>query len=483
MRDTWTGKKNLKQKILMFGAGELGQEIFREARRFGSYYLVAVDRYQGTPAGRIADKEYTFKMLDGEAMRMVVEKEEPDIIIPEIEAIDTEILVTLEEEGWFIVPNATATKICMDRRLIRETIAEKAGLLTSRYEYATTADREEFADSVEKIGFPCLSKAIMSSSGRGTYLIRGKEDIEKARNFAIKDARGSGKEVIIEELIEFDTEVTELAIRHLNEDGKIVTSFTRPIGHYQIDGDYHSSWQSPRVEEYLPVAPEDMRTSTSKLEIEPELEIELLHELAKEAELRIYETAKKITETLGGLGVFGCELFVKVKDGKVLIYANECSPRPHDTGMVTYISHPPGLSEGGLHLRAISGRAIPSLYMADEEKRIIEPLYPAATHVLKAPIAVDGYSLEYRGIFEVERALGVEVYHFGKPFSYHEEDKDLGRVAEERMGVILARGSDALDAKERAEIAAHKILMRSRQCSEWKTQDETTDGRRKHLIS
>lgn len=466
----------MKLKLLMFGAGELGQEIFREARRFGCYYLVAVDRYQGTPAGRIADKEYTFNMLDGDAMRMVVEKEEPDIIIPEIEAIDTEMLVTLEEEGWFIVPNATATKICMDRRLIRETIAEKAGVLTSRYEYATTADPEEFTDSVEKIGFPCLSKAIRSSSGRGTYLVRSEEDIEKARTFAIKDARGSGKEVIIEEFIEFDTEVTELAIRHLNEDGKIVTSFTKPIGHYQIDGDYHSSWQSPRVEEYLPVAPEDMITR----ELEPEPEPELMHELAKEAELKIYEASKKITDALGGVGVFGCELFVKVKDGEVLIYGNECSPRPHDTGMVTYISHPPGLSEASLHLRAISGRAIPSMA---EENRIIKPLYPAATHVFKAPIAVEGYCLEYRGIFEIEKIPGIEIYHFGKPFSYHEEDKDVGRVAEERMGIILARGSNALEAKEKAERAAHRILMRSRQCSEWKTQNETTDGRRKHLNS
>lgn len=418
-------------KIVMFGAGELGQEIFREAKRFGFYYLVAVDRYQNTPAGRIADKEYTFNMLNGDAMKSVVYKEQPDIIIPEIEAINTDTLVELEEEGYFVVPNARATKICMNRKLIRKLIDKKAGVKTSKYEFASTEDPKEFKDAVEKIGAPCFSKAIMSSSGKGSYFIKGENDIEKAREHAIKGARGKGNEVIIEEYIDFDTEVTELATRF---DGG--TLFPYPIGHYQLDGDYHSSWQG-KIEEYLPYLPELKKYD---------------EKLALEAKKKIFEAAGKITEALGGVGVFGVELFVRVKDNKVEIYGNECSPRPHDTGMVTYINHFPGLSEGGLHLKAISGRVIP--YEEENGFKVIKPLGNAATHVIKSPI--EGHGLKY-DIGSAEK-YG-ELYIFGKPFSYSFEDRINGFIEEERMGVALSQGRSVYEAKLNAEKAAHSVKI------------------------
>ena len=443
-------------KIVMFGAGELGQEVFREARRFGSYELISVDRYQGAPASKVADKEYVFDMIDGNAMRQVVEKEKPDVIIPEIEAIDTDMLIELEEEGWNVIPNANATKICMNRKLIRKTIAEDADVPTSDYRFTTTEVPEEFRETVMDIGFPCISKAIMSSSGKGSYLIEDESDIEKARKFAIEDARGRGDEAIIEEFIDFDTEVTELAVRHLDSSGDIKTSFPKPVGHYQIDSDYHSSWQGPKVEEYLPWSPEDERKDKR---------------LAKEAEKKIYDVAKKITDELGGLGIFGVEMFVKEENGEVTVYGNECSPRPHDTGMVTYRSHEPGFSEGGLHLKAITGRNIPN--KEENGYKLIECIKPASTHVFKSPRNVRGYGLEYKGIKKAEKYA--EIYHFGKPFAYH--DPHPHRIVEERMGIAISSGENVLEAKKNSEKAAHSIMMKSNQYSKWESQDSV----KKHL--
>jgi phosphoribosylglycinamide formyltransferase 2 len=368
-------------KLLLFGAGELGKEITIEAQRLGME-VVAVDRYERAPAQQVAHKAYTVNMMDANAMRSIVDRELPDIIIPEIEAIDLDVLFEFEEDGYLVTPNAAATHAAMNRERIRELIV-KSGVKTGAYAYTRTDDILEFTDAVEKIGYPCFSKAIMSSSGKGSYFIESRDDIEKAMNAARYETRGSGERAIIEEYIPFDTEVTELAVRHLDEDGNIVTTFPKPVGHYQIDGDYHSSWQSPNIEEYLPYNVDDLGKSARK---DPEL--------AKEAEKKIYDAAQRITDELGGVGVFGCELFVRVRDGKVEVYGNECAPRPHDTGMVTYISHPQGFNEGGLHVRAITGLPVPA--RIEDGYRLFDPLMPAASHVIISP--AQGFDPMYKGL-------------------------------------------------------------------------------------
>ena len=438
-------------KLLLFGAGELGKEIAIEAQRLGME-VIAVDRYERAPAQQVAHKAYTVNMMDANAMRSIVDRERPDVIIPEIEAIDLDILFEFEEDGYLVAPNARATHAAMNRERIRELIVA-SGVKTGAYAYTRTDDLPEFTDAVEKIGYPCFSKAIMSSSGKGSYFIESRDDIEKAMNAARYETRGSGERAIIEEYIPFDTEVTELAVRHLDEDGNIVTTFPKPVGHYQIDGDYHSSWQSPNIEEYLPYNVDDIGKSAQK---DPEL--------AKEAERKIYDAALRITDKLGGVGVFGCELFVRVRDGKVEVYGNECAPRPHDTGMVTYISHPQGFNEGGLHVRAITGLPVPA--RIEDGYRLFDPLMPAASHVIISP--AQGFDPVYKGLFDAMSVQGANIHLFGKPFSYHS-----GGIVEERMGIALAMGADAFDAKRKAEVAAHKILIRTATDREWRGQEET----------
>jgi len=438
-------------KLLLFGAGELGKEIAIEAQRLGME-VVAVDRYERAPAQQVAHKAYTVNMMDANAMRSIVDRERPDVIIPEIEAIDLDVLNEFEEDGYLVTPNAAATHAAMNRERIRELIVA-SGVKTGAYAYTRTDDLSEFTDAVEKIGYPCFSKAIMSSSGKGSYFIESRDDIKAAMDAARYETRGSGERAIIEEYIPFNTEVTELAVRHLDEDGNIVTTFPKPVGHYQIDGDYHSSWHSPNIEEYLPYNVDDIGKSVEK---DPEL--------AKEAERKIYNAARRITDELGGVGVFGCELFVRVRDGKVEIYGNECAPRPHDTGMVTYISHPQGFNEGGLHVRAITGLPVPA--RIEEGYRIFDPLMPAASHVIISQ--AQGFDPMYKGLFDAMSVPGTNIQLFGKPFSYHSR-----WVVEERMGISLAMGADAFDAKRKAEIAAHKILIRTATDREWRGQEET----------
>ena len=452
-------------KILLLGSGELGREVIIQAQRLGMA-TVAVDRYENAPAQQVAHKSYTIDMLDGDAVRHVVELEKPSAIVCEIEAINLDMLMQLEKEGWPVRPNAEAVWITMNRERSRDMIAKKAGVQTSKYVYVDTEDSSAFKDAVEKIGYPCISKAIMSSSGHGSYFIKTQKDIEPARLIALKDARGSGTRAIIEEYIDFDTEVTELAVRHLDENGKIVTSFPRPIGHYQIDGDYHASWQSPNVAEYLPWKPQDIGAKFKPDE-----------DLAKKAEKKIYEAAEKITGALGGLGVFGVELFVKVEDGKVTVFGNECSPRPHDTGMVTFMSHMIGMNEGALHLRAICGLPVPAR-INEDGYRVIDPIMPASSHVIKA--ASGGWDPEFCGIWNAGNMQGVNVYLFGKPNVPYEPDSP--KEVHRRLGIVLATGRDALDAKKKAEISAHKIDMRTRQFEEWVSQDDTLDARKKHLL-
>jgi len=444
-------------KLLLFGAGELGKEIAIEAQRLGME-VIAVDRYERAPAQQVAHKSYTVNMMDANAMRSIVDRELPDIIIPEIEAIDLDILFEFEEEGYLVTPNARATHAAMNRERIRELIV-KSGVKTGAYAYTRTDDLLEFTDAVEKIGYPCFSKAIMSSSGKGSYFIEKPADIKAAMDAARYETRGSGEMAIIEEYIPFDTEVTEIAVRHLDEDGsRIVTTFPKPIGHYQIDGDYHSSWQSPNVGEYLPYNVDEIGKSVDG---DPGL--------AEEAEKKIYDAAQKITDELGGVGVFGCELFVRVRDGEVEVYGNECAPRPHDTGMVTYISHPQGFNEGGLHVRAVAGLPIPA--PVRNGYRMFDPIKPAASHVILSPAR--GFDPEYKGLFDAMTVQCTNIYMFGKPLAYHD-----GWIVEERMGIALALGENAFDAKQKAEVAAHKIRIRTATEPAWRGQEE----RRMHVV-
>ncbi len=419
-------------KLMFLGTGELGQEQIIEAQRLG-IETIAVDRYENSPGMRVADRHYAINMLDAEKLREIVEKEKPDALIPEIEAINLDLLSELEKEGFFVVPNAKATHAAMHRKRIRELIAKEAGVKTSPYMNARTDDPASVKDACEKVGYPCVVKAIQSSSGLGSTDVNGPEEVQKAVDLAVKEARGSSEEVIVEGFIDFDTEVTELATRHYDEDGKIVTTFPKPVGHYQIEGDYHSSWQGPDVSQYLPWKSEDGKVD---------------EDLALKAELKIYEATKKITDALGGVGLFGCELFVKEQDGHVQVYGNEISPRPHDTGLITIATHPVTLSEFGLHIRAVSGLPIPAETV--NGYRVLEPIASGASHVLLSPY--EGKDTSFKGIWDCMSEKGVILKLFGKPEAH----------VNRRMGVVLATADTILEAKKNAEVSAHKIKIKTK---------------------
>lgn len=302
-------------KIMLCGAGELGKEVAIEAQRLG-IEVIALDRYENAPAMQVADKSYTVSMLDGEALRNIVELERPDYIVPEIEAIATETLAELEEEGFNVVPTAKATQLTMNREGIRRLAAEDLGLPTSPYLFADNKD--DFVRAVEQIGWPCVVKPIMSSSGKGQSVIKSADDIDAAWLYAQEGGRAGKGKVIIEGFVEFDYEITLLTVRHIGG-----TSFCEPIGHIQEDGDYRQSWQP--------------------------------HPMSATAMEQAQHIARQVTEALGGRGLFGVELFVK---GDQVIFS-EVSPRPHDTGLVTLISQ--DLSEFALHVRAILGLPIPNI--------------------------------------------------------------------------------------------------------------------------
>lgn len=302
-------------KVLMCGSGELGKEVVIELQRLG-VEVVAVDRYENAPAMQVAHRSYTISMLDGTALRSIIQEEKPDLVVPEIEAIATDTLVELEQEGLHIIPTARATRLTMNREGIRRLAAEELQLKTSPYRFAST--EEAYRAAIEAIGMPCVIKPIMSSSGKGQSTVRAEADIAKSWNYAQEGGRAGAGTVIIEGFVDFDYEITLLTVRH--EGG---TSFCAPIGHMQIDGDYRESWQ-----------PQPMSDKANS-----------------EAE----HIAHSITDGLGGRGLFGVELFVKGDD----VYFSEVSPRPHDTGMVTLISQ--DLSEFALHARAILGLPIPNI--------------------------------------------------------------------------------------------------------------------------
>ncbi|MGC6342420.1 formate-dependent phosphoribosylglycinamide formyltransferase [Bisgaard Taxon 45] len=302
-------------KVMMLGSGELGKEVVIELQRLG-VEVIAVDRYANAPAQQVAHRAYTISMLDGEALKALVEQEKPDYIVPEVEAIATATLIELEQAGFTVIPTAKATQLTMNREGIRRLAAEELGLPTSPYQFVDNFD--DFKRAVEKIGTPCVVKPIMSSSGHGQSVLKSAQDVQRAWEYAQQGGRAGGGRVIVEGFVNFDYEITLLTVRHVQG-----TSFLAPIGHIQIDGDYRESWQ-----------PQAM--SATALE-------------------KAQAIAEKITGALGGRGIFGVEMFVC---GDEVIF-NEVSPRPHDTGMVTLISQE--LSEFALHARAILGLPIPEI--------------------------------------------------------------------------------------------------------------------------
>lgn len=303
-------------RVLFLGGGELGKEVVIELQRYGVEVIV-VDRYENAPGMQVAHRSYAINMLDGEGLRKIIESEKPDYIVPEIEAIATETLVELEKEGFTVIPTANAAWLTMNREGIRRLAAEELGIKTSPYQFAET--REEFDKAVLEVGIPCVIKPIMSSSGKGQSTIKTEADIDTAWNYAQDGGRTGAGKVIVEGFVDFDYEITQLTVRHV--DG---TSYCEPIGHHQVDGDYRQSWQPQAMSE---TAIEQAR-----------------------------DIAKNVTDALGGRGIFGVELFIKGDD----VIFSEVSPRPHDTGMVTMISQ--DLSQFALHARAILGLPIPNIH-------------------------------------------------------------------------------------------------------------------------
>ena len=345
------------KKALLCGSGELGKELAIELQRYG-VEVIALDKYPNAPAMQVAHRSYVFSMLDGPKLREVVECERPDFIIPEVEAIATEELVSLEKEGYRVIPTAQATLLTMNRKGIRKLAAETLSLPTSPYRFAT--NREEFESAVKEIGLPCVIKPIMSSSGHGQSVLRSINDIDKSWNIAQEGGRAGAGEVIVEGFVDFDYEITLLTVRHCAG-----TTFLAPIGHHQVDGDYRESWQpQPMSERALALA---------------------------------QNIAGAITSALGGYGIFGVELFVK---GDEVIFS-EVSPRPHDTGMVTMISQ--DLSEFALHARAILGLPIPmvNFYGPSASKAIV--------------VEGDGTMVEFDGIEQALSIPDVQIRLFGKP--------------------------------------------------------------------
>ncbi len=363
------------KKILLLGSGELGKEFVIAAQRLGQY-VIACDSYPGAPAMQVADECEVFPMLDGDALQRVVEKHRPDLVVPEIEAIRTERLYDFENEGIQVVPSARAVNYTMNRKAIRDLAAKELGLKTAKYFYAKTF--EELAEAAEKIGYPCIVKPLMSSSGKGQSLVKSAGDLEHAWRYGIEGSRGDIQELIIEEFINFDSEITLLTVTQ--KDGP--TLFCPPIGHVQKGGDYRESFQPAHI------APEHL--------------------------VAAQEMADKVTRALTGAGLWGVEFFLSHENG---VYFSELSPRPHDTGMVT-LAGTQNFSEFELHLRAVIGLPIPC----------VKQLRIGASAVILSPIASQEQP-RYRGI-EQTCEEDADIRIFGKPAT---------RV-NRRMGVVVCNG-------------------------------------------
>jgi len=380
------------KKAVLCGSGELGKEVAIELQRYG-VEVVALDKYANAPAMHIAHRNHVLSMLDGDALKAVIKEENPDFIIPEIEAIATDKLVELEEEGFNVIPTAKATRLTMNREGIRRLAAETLGLPTSPYRFAET--REEFDAEVAEIGIPCVVKPVMSSSGHGQSTIKSEEDIDKAWTVSQEGGRAGSGKVIVEGFVKFDYEITLLTVRHCGG-----TTFIKPIGHHQVDGDYRESWQPQPMAD----------TAIQKAEA----------------------IAKAITDALGGYGIFGVELFIK---GDEVIFS-EVSPRPHDTGMVTMISQ--DMSEFALHARAILGLPVPAVQFYG----------PSASKA----IVVEGTTKEYEfcNLEEVLSEPGVQIRIFGKPEI----------VGHRRVGVLLATDESVEKALAKVERAYAKLQVK-----------------------
>lgn len=382
----WTGSG---RKAMLLGSGELGKEVAIELQRMG-IEVVACDKYANAPAMHVADSCRVFNMLDPEALKKAIEEEKPDHIIPEVEAIATPVLVELEEKGLNVTPTAKAAWLTMNREGIRRLAAEELGVTTSPYRFAS--DFEEFKAAVEAVGIPCVVKPIMSSSGHGQSVVKSVDDIEKSWKIAQEGGRAGAGRVIVEGFVNFDYEITLLTVRSVAG-----TSFCEPIGHIQIDGDYRYSWQ-PQA-------------------------------MTPEAKAKAQEIARKVTDALGGYGIFGVELFVK---GDEVIFS-EVSPRPHDTGMVTMISQ--DLSEFALHARALLGLPVPQIRF----------LGPSASRAIV--VEGDTDTVEFGALEAVLAEPGTQMRIFGKPEVH----------GHRRMAVVLATDSSVDEARKKAARAADAL--------------------------
>ncbi|MEA5502820.1 formate-dependent phosphoribosylglycinamide formyltransferase [Halotia wernerae UHCC 0503] len=383
---------SLPQKLMLLGSGELGKEFVIAAQRLGNY-VIAVDRYANAPAMQVADCSEVIFMLSADALEAVVTKYKPNFIVPEIEAIRTEKLLEFEKRGITVIPTAAATNYTMNRDRIRELAHQELGIRTAKYGYAETL--EELIAISDEIGFPNVVKPVMSSSGKGQSVVSSSSEVEKAWNDAIANSRGDSQKVIVEEFINFEIEITLLTIKQWNAP----TIFCSPIGHRQERGDYQESWQPAGISE--------------------------------DNILKSQQIAEKVTDALGGAGIFGVEFFI-TKDEVIF---SELSPRPHDTGMVTLISQ--NLNEFELHLRAILGLPIPH----------IEQLGASASAVILAAEKSD--SVAFTGIAEALSEKNVDIRLFGKPSAHPYR----------RMGVALAKGVDIQEARAKATKAASKVKI------------------------
>ena len=380
------------KKALLCGSGELGKEVAIELQRYG-VEVVALDKYANAPAMQVAHRSHVLSMLDGKKLREVIETERPDYIIPEVEAIATDTLVALEKEGYSVTPTATAAYLTMNREGIRRLAAEQLGLPTSPYKFAST--REEFEEAVKEIGMPCVVKPIMSSSGHGQSVVRTADDIDKSWHYAQEGGRAGAGRVIVEGFVQFDYEITQLTVRH-----SAGTTFLKPVGHVQVDGDYRESWQ-PQV-------------------------------MSEKALQKAQDIARKVTDALGGYGIFGVELFIKGDD----VLFSEVSPRPHDTGMVTMISQ--DMSQFALHARAVLGLPVPGVRFYG----------PSASRAIV--VEGDTDKVVFGNLDEVLSEEGVQMRIFGKPEV----------VGHRRLGVLLAPADTVEEARAKADRAYKKLKVK-----------------------
>ncbi len=382
-------------RVMLLGAGELGKEVIIALQRLG-VETIAVDRYADAPGMQVAHRAHVVSMTDGPALRALIEKERPHLVVPEIEAIATDMLQEIEREGLVeVIPTARATRLTMDREGIRRLVAEDLGLPTSPYRFASSLEELQAAID-EGVGYPCLVKPTMSSSGKGQSLLRGPDDVAKAWDYAMAGGRVSRGRVIVEGFVDFDYEITLLTVRAVGARGEIETHFCEPVGHVQVSGDYVESWQPQAMS---PVALE-----------------------------KAQEIAAAVTGNLGGRGLFGVELFVRGDQ----VWFSEVSPRPHDTGLVTLASQ--RFSEFELHARAILGLPVDVSLRA-----------PGASAVIYG--GLDAVGIAYTGVAEALAVPNTDLRLFGKPESFKKR----------RMGVAVATGVTTDEARQRAKLAANKI--------------------------